>query len=239
MRRDRKTLQWAICLLWLASDVASSPASQLDPRKASEYPHACQFKGGRVVVDYLRRSLPTPLGTIFIPGMLIFEVAAHPNSGSTLEFPLKNFQLDWKKLDWPLQPLHSQQVVASLMDPEYNRLNGRFGAAGIGRTNPRNGELEGVSVGGPTQRSRFPGDPRGDRPLPETIPADTRLKKAPSHADSQPPRIIVLHALGAEPVGHPSAGYVYFAYNGKLVKLRELTLTIRQGQESCDLLIRK
>ena len=42
-----------------------------------------------------------------------------------------------------------------------------------------------------------------------------------------------------EPIGHPSAGYVYFAYNGKLTKLRELKLTIRQGEESCELLIRK
>lgn len=236
MRIHRTTFQWAICLVWLASDVASSPASELEPRQASEYSHACEFKGGSVRVDYLRRSLPTPLGTQVIPGTLIFEIAAIPNSGSTLEFPLTNFQLDWKKLDWPQPPLHSQYVVASLMDPEYNRVNG---IVGVDRVNRRTGEFEGVSVGGRPRRDRFPGDPQGERPLPETVPADPRLKKTPSHAHSQPPRIIVLHALGKEPISRPSAGYIYFAYNGKLVKLQELTLTIRQGQESCDLLVRK
>ena len=75
--------------------------------------------------------------------------------------------------------------------------------------------------------------------MPETVPVDPRVKKTPPHADSQPSRIIELHALGREPIGHPSAGYVYFAYNGKLSKLHELKLTIRQGRESCELLIRK
>ena len=174
MRIHRTTFQWAICLVWLASDVASSPASELEPRQASEYSHACEFKGGSVRVDYLRRSLPTPLGTQVIPGTLIFEIAAIPNSGSTLEFPLTNFQLDWKKLDWPQPPLHSQYVVASLMDPEYNRVNG---IVGVGRVNRRTGEFEGVSVGGRPRRDRFPGDPQGERPLPRPFPRIRGLRK--------------------------------------------------------------
>ena len=59
-------------LLWLAGLVALLPASQLEPKQESEYPHACEFKGGKVAVDYLRRSLPTPPGTQLIPGTLIF-----------------------------------------------------------------------------------------------------------------------------------------------------------------------
>ena len=225
-------------MLWLAGHVVPLPASQLEPKQESEYPHACEFKGGKVAVDYLRRSLPTPLGTQLIPGTLIFEIAAYPAAGNTFEFPLNNFQLDWKKVDWPQPPVHPQYVVASLMRPEFSRGNRRF-TAGADTVNRQTGELEGVSIGGPPQRNRFPGDQRNRGPFPETVPADPRVTKTPPAPDSLPSRIIELHALRREPIGHPSAGYVYFAYNGKLTKLRELKLTIRQGEESCELLIRK
>ena len=234
----RTMLQWTACLLWLAGHVVPLPASQLEPKQESDYPHACEFKGGKVAVDYLRRSLPTPLGTQLIPGTLIFEIAAYPAAGNTFEFSLNNFQLDWKKVDWPQPPVHPQYVVASLMRPEFSRGDRRF-TAGAGTVNRQTGEFEGVSIGGPPQRNRFPGDPRSERPMPETVPADPRVTKTPPAPDSLPSRIIELHALRREPISHPSAGYVYFAYNGKLTKLRELKLTIRQGKESCELLIRK
>jgi len=238
MRIRRTTLQWAICLLWLAGDVVPALGSQLEPKQESEYPHACEFRDGRVAVYYLRRSLPTPLSSQFIPGTLIFEIAAYPSAGSTLAFPLQNFQLDWKKVDWPQPPVHPQYVVASLMRPEFSRSDRRYDAS-AGRVDPHSGEFEGVTIGGPPRRNRFPGDPRSERRMPETVPVDPRVKKTPPHADSQPSRIIELHALGRDPINHPSAGYVYFAYNGKLSKLHELKLTIRQGRESCELLIRK
>ena len=232
------TLQWTACLLWLAGHVVPLPASQLEPKQETDYPHACEFKDGKVAVDYLRRSLPTPLGTQLIPGTLIFEIAAYPSAGNTFEFPLNNFQLDWKKVDWPQPPVHPQYVVASLMRPEFSRGDRGFVAV-VGSVDRRTGEFGGVTISGARRNQRFPGDRRGSGPLPETVPAGPRVTKTPPQPDSLPSRIIELHALRREPAGHPSAGYVYFAYNGKLTKLRELKLTIRQGQESCELLIRK
>ena len=234
----RMMLQWMACLFWLAGLVVPLPASQLEPKEESAYPHACEFAGGKVAVDYLRRSLPTPLGIQLIPGALIFEIAAYPNAGSTFEFPLNNFQLDWKKADWPRPPVHPQYVVASLMRPEFSR-GGRGLVAVAGGVDRRSGEFEGVTIGGRPQNQGFPGDPRHGGRIPETVPADPRVTKTPRDPDLLPARIIELHALGRQPIGHPSAGYVYFSYNGKLTKLQGLKLTIRQGRESCELLIRK
>ena len=234
----RTTLPWTACLLWLAGHAVSLPAAQLEPRQESEYPHACEFKGGKVAVDYLRRSLPTPLGTQLIPGTLIFKIAAHPSAGNTFEFPLNNFQLDWKKVDWPQQPVHAQYVVASLMRPEFSGGDrGLVVMVGSGHGWP--GESGGVTISDEPRNQRFPGDRRGGGPLPETVPAGPRVTKTPPHPDLLPSRIIEVYALGRQPIDHPSAGYVYFAYNGKLTKLRQLKLTIHQGEESCELLIRK
>ncbi len=225
-------------MAWRKQSRARKGAVQSGSDRESEYPHACEFKGGKVAVDYLRRSLPTPLGTQLIPGTLIFEIAAYPTAGNTFEFPLNNFQLDWKKVDWPQPPVHPGYVVASLMRPEFSR-GDRGIVAVAGSVDRRTGEFEGVTIGGAPRNPRFPGDPRNGGPIPETAPADPRVTKTPPALDSLPSRIIELHALRREPIGHPSAGYVYFAYNGKLIKLRELKLTIRQGEESCELLIRK
>ena len=49
-------------------------ASELDVRESPEsYPHTCSVDGAELGVDYLRRSLPTPLGMQHIPGVLIVE----------------------------------------------------------------------------------------------------------------------------------------------------------------------
>ena len=237
MGMNRAALQSTACLLWLAGHLAPLAASHLEPKEESEYPHACEFKSGTVAVDYLRRSLPTPYGTQLLPGTLIFEIAAYPDPSKAFEFPLSSFQLDWTKVDWPQPPVHAQYVVASSMRPEFS--SNRRIIAGAGSVDPRTGEWEGVTIGGPPANQRFPGDPRHGGRIPETVPGDPQLKNPPPNPNVSPSRIIEVNALRREPIRRPVAGYVYFAYNGKLTKLHELKLTIRQGQESCELLIRK
>lgn len=222
----------------LLSCSAALLQAQLEPRDhPADYPYACSFEEGAVSVDYLRRSLPTPRGTQVIPGILIFELGVYPEAGKTIDLGLNDFELDWKKAQRVQGPVHPQYVVASLMRPEYSGRGGLIAEAGT--IDARTGEYGGVRIGGPPRNPRFPGDPRYERRMPEQVPSDPRLQKSRPHSDSLPSRIVPSHALSSEPIDHPSGGYIYFAYNGKLTKLKQLTLTIRQGEQTCRLLIRK
>ncbi len=227
----------AFVLAVLASGVAAR--AQLEPRdSADDYSAVCRLQGGSVGVDYLHRSLPTPRGLQFIPRTLIFEIGVFPHRGKTIALGSNDFQINWQKADLPLLPVHPQYVVASLLRPEYRR--GAIGArARVGRTDPRTGEFEGVTIGGPPRNPRFPDDPRRDGPPLPRAPVEPRVTPKPPHADERPDRILSIHALSAEPADHPSAGYVYFAYNGKLKKLKGLVLTIRGGEDKCNLLMRE
>ena len=228
----------SLCVLaLLASSVAAR--AQLEPRdSADDYSAVCRLQGGAIGVDYLRRSLPTPQGIRFIPGVLIFEIGVFPDRGKTMTLGSSDFQINWKKADLPLLPVHPQYVVASLLRPEYSQGN-RGAWVFVGRPNRRTGEFEGVTIGGPPRNPRFPDDPRRDGPPLPRAPAEPRVTPKPPHADERPDRILSIHALSAEPADHPSAGYVYFAHNGRLKKLKGLVLTIRGGEERCNLLMRK
>ena len=235
MRKSTRICIWVLALL--ASGVAAR--AQLEPRDSvDDYLAACRFQGGSVGVDYLHRSLPTPRGVQFIPGVLIFGIGVFPDRGKTIALGSNDFQINWKKADLPLLPVHPQYVVASLLRPEFSQ-GDRGARAFVGRTNRRSGDFEGVTIGGPPRNPRFPDDPRRNGPPLPRAPAEPRVTPQPPHADEQPKRILSIHALSAEPADHPSAGYVYFAYNGKLRKLKGLVLTIRGGEERCNLLMRK
>ena len=233
-----QTTRISLCVLAALASSAAARA-QLEARDSAEdYLAACRLQDGAVAVDYLRRSLPTPQGIQFIPGVLIFEVGVFPDRGKTIALGSNDFQLNWKKADLPLLPVHPQYVVASLSRPEFSQGNRNF-TVGAGRPNRRTGEFEGVTIGGPPRNPRFPDDPRRDGPPLPRAPVEQRVTRKPPHPDETPDRILSIHALSPEPADHASAGYVYFAHNGKLKKLKGLVLTIRNGEERCNLSMRK
>ena len=233
----KQTTRIGVCVLaLLASGVAAR--AQLEPRASvKDYLTACRLQDGAIGADYLRRSLPTPQGIRFIPGMLIFEIGVFPERGKAIALGSSDFQLNWKKADLPLLPVHPQYVVASLLRPEYSQ-GDRSTTVSVGRPNQRTGGFEGVTIGGPPRFPRFPDDPRRDGPPLPRAPAEPRVTPKPPQADERPDRILSIHALSADPVDHPSGGYVYFAYKGKLKKLKGLVLTIRDGEDKCNLRMR-
>ena len=225
---------------WIAALLAGSPAvhGQLEPRDAVEdYSRTCRFEDASIGVDYLRRSLPTPPGIQFIPGVLIFDIGVFPDRDQEITLGPGNFELSWKRADLPLVPVHSQYVIASLLRPEFSQGDRSFRVL-VGQTNRRTGEFEGVTIGGPPRNPRFPGDPRQDGPPLPRAPVDPRATPPPPHADELPARVLAIHALSTDSVDHASGGYVYFVHKGKLSKLRQLLLTIRRGEEKCNLLMR-
>ncbi|MDA1315051.1 MAG: hypothetical protein O2968_17105 [Acidobacteria bacterium] len=216
-------------------------ASELAVRESPQaYPHTCAADGAKLGVDYLRRSLPTPRGMQHIPGVLIVELGVFPKPGRTVTLPSANFELDSKRWDHPLTPAVPELVVAQLLHGEWARGSNYPHAEASAGTVDEYGRNRGVIFGRPRREPRFPGDPNPDSD-PERRPETPSVANIPSeqpHPDELPERILTLHALTADELDQPAGGYVYFLYQGKLTKLRELTLSVQVGDSACRLRIR-
>lgn len=162
---------------------AATARGQLEPRDTvDDYATTCRLGGASIGVDYLRRSLPTPRGIQFIPGVLIFEIGVFPDRGEKITLGSSDFELNWKKANLPIVPVHPQYVVASLLRPEFSQ-GDRIAQVFVGRPNRRTGEFEGVTIGGPPRNPRFPDDPRRDGPPAPRAPAEPRVTRTPPHPD--------------------------------------------------------
>ena len=217
-------------------------ASELAVRESSKsYRHSCAVDGGVIGVDYLRRSLPTPRGMQHIPGVLIFEVGAFPQSGRKLTMPASAFNLEWKGLDRPETPADPQRVLAQLLHEEWAQGSHHPHVEASAGTIDQHGRSGGVIFGRPRREPRFPGDPnadpQGDRPEPRS--PTPSIPHSQPHPDELPERIIPLHALETDEVASPTAGFVYFLYRGKLKKLKKFVLHVQLGQATCALNIRE
>jgi hypothetical protein len=215
--------------------------SELAVRESPQaYPHTCAVDGAVLGADYLRRSLPTPRGMQHIPGVLIVELGVFPKSDRTVTLPAGSFELDSKRWDRPLTPAPPELVVAQLRHEEWARGSHNPHAEVSAGTVDEYGRSRGVIFGRPRREARFPGDPNSDhdsQQRPET-PSVTNIPSQQPDPDELPERILTLHALTADERDQPAAGYLYFLYQGKLTKLRELTLSIQVGDSTCRLRIR-
>lgn len=217
-------------------------ASELTVRESpGTYRHSCAVDGAVIGVDYLRRSLPTPLGIQHVRGVLIFEIGVFPEPGRRLALPASAFELEWKGLHRPETPADPQIVVAQLLHEEWARGSHHPHVEASAGTIYRSGRSGGVVFGRPRREPRFPGDPRTDpqdsRPEPRS-PAPNVPSGEP-HPDELPERIIPLYALETDEIASPSAGLVYFLYRGKLKKLKKVVLQIQVGQATCSLNVRE
>jgi hypothetical protein len=228
-----------VCSIAAAAWLASPGARALEPRKsAREYPHHCQIAGGTIGADFLSRSLPTPRGSQVLPAVLVFEVGLFPSPGNSLSGGSSSFLLDRKGQKAPAMPLAPEFVAAVLRRPDWEYARSPQLVLGGGRTN-RDGTFEGVTIGGPPQVPRFPGDnrPIPQRPEPE-IPGAPAKPNPVAHDDETPGRIVVYDALPRGEAASATAGYLYFPYGGKLKKLKRVTLTYLNGGTACEMAIR-
>lgn len=227
--------QVAACVLTIVSATAAS-ASALEPRDdATAYGYSCELPGATLGITYHARSFPTPRGGYVLPMALVFEVAVYPAAEKWVRFEQQHFWLEWDKSGGPNPPLEPSMLAAWLSNPDWfyssrPRLEASAGTIG------RDGRLDGVVLGGPPTAPRFPGDRGEPRPAPAP-PGQPPRPQQSTGLDANPPKLVTLFALPSTESDTPFAGYVYFSYDGKLKKLRNLNLTIRQEEESCQLAI--
>jgi hypothetical protein len=189
-----------VCLsasLW-AVDARKSPAE-----------YAAQGKGKDIEVgaDYMVRSFMAEGQSFSIDDYLLVELGVYPVGGET-PVHLERFRLriNGKNLLLPQTP---GMVAASLKYPNWTSKPSLEVAAGpviLGRRQP---------VG------RFPGDPR-EQPAPRRDPIAPESKTNPiDYTD-----VISRAALPERKSSRPVAGYIFFAYDGKLKSIRTVELLV-------------
>lgn len=240
----RKTLPVAVrhiaCAFALVALVCAPMAEALEPREsAEEYPHHCLVAEGAVGVEFMSRSLPTPRGSQVLPSVLVFEVGLFPSPGKSLSGASASFLLDRKGQKASSLPLTPEFVAATLRRPDWEYARSPQVVVGAGRTGS-DGTYDGVTIGGPPQTPRFPGD---NRPIPQRpeveVPGAPGKPNPVKHDDDTPGRIVVYDALSRADAESPTAGYLYFPYEGKLKKLKRVTLTYQSGSTTCEMTVRR
>lgn len=223
----------------LVACLSAPKAVALEPRgSAGEYPYRCRVADGAIGVEFLSRSLPTPRGSQVLPSVLVFEVGLFPSPGKSLSGASSNFLLDRKGQKAPSLPLTPEYVAAMLRRPDWEYARSPQVVVGAGRTG-RDGTYDGVTIGGPPQNPRFPGDNRPIPRRPEVEVPGTPAKPNPvTHDDQIPGRIVVYNALPRGDADSATAGFLYFPYEGKLKNLKRVTLRYQSGSTTCEMAVR-
>ena len=196
-----------------------SAAGGTEPKpKASEY--AAHARAGAVEIgaEYLVHSF-SGAGQMFAAGdYLVVEVALYPPRGETAQVSAGAFSL---RINGSRKAALAQApgfVAASLKYPDWEQRPTVVAGAGVGDT--------GVILGRPRQVERFPGDPAGRTrlPAPPRAPEPEDRSGLEKTAPATPAEVAVDAALPEGTARGPVSGYLYFAYQGKISKIKSLEL---------------
>jgi hypothetical protein len=159
---------------------------------------------------------------------LVVLVAVYPLHKRTVNIDSRSFTL---RLNGKKDAVLAQApglVAASMKYPDWRRKPQLVGGVGMGDT--------GIILGRPQPVERFPGDPRPrqDR-LPNPPRTDTGVQVPPTEA-VDPAELVQKLALPDGAIRVPTAGYLYFAYTGKLSKLKNVELVVQSESEEAVVL---
>jgi hypothetical protein len=192
--------------------------------KASPADYPVQAKIGELVVaaEYLVHSVSSAGQTFIVPDYLVVDVAVYPPKAHPVDLAAGQFsvRLNGKPKD-VLYPEAAAFVAASLKHPDWEQQRGLEGGIGVGGV--------GVSIPGSPPAGRFPGDGREppDRTPPQAPDRNSAGAQEQPRATAE--EAVVNSALPEDRFKGPVSGHLYFAYRGKLRKLKSLELVYRHG----------
>jgi len=187
--------------------------------KASPADYPVQAKIGELVVaaEYMVHSVSSAGQTFVAPDYLVVEVALFPPKAQPVDLAAVQFTLRLNgKQKNVLHPETAAFVAASLKYPDWEQRKGLEGGIGVGGVE--------ISIPSSPPTGRFPGDRR--EPTSRTPPRVP--DQNPAGVEHQPrataEETVVDSALPEGRVKGPVSGHLYFAYRGKLRKLKSLEL---------------
>ena len=151
--------------------------------------------------------------TFIAKDYLVVEVALYPAKGERVMVEASQFSLRVNGKRQALAPQAPEFVAASLKYPDWE-------------THPQlEADAGPIILGRPQSVERFPGDPEARQRMPSppkpTLDDRSGQDKEPQVTADQ---LAVQAALPAGEVHGPVSGYLYFAYTGKIKRIRSLEL---------------
>jgi hypothetical protein len=161
---------------------------------------------------------------VFLKNYLVVEVAIYPEFGKQVSAAHSRFRLRLNGSKGATWPVSVGMVAASLRYPDWERERELTVQAGP------------MIIGRAPVSSRFPGDPEASRRSP---PPPVHTDKAPVADETvRDEDLIAELALREGPTAHPVSGYLYFAYKGKVEKLRTVELLYEAQPDSNPVVLR-
>lgn len=197
-------------------------ADRISPKaQPSDYP--AHTKTGRVEIaaDYLVHSV---LGAghdemLFARDYLVVEVAFYPEAGASYQVDTAKFTLRLNGKKDVLFPQVPGVVAYSMKHPESSTHPHLEAAAGLGDVT--------LGVGRPVPAPRFPNDTTGapnPQRLPPQAPESTDRQNVPKTRPTTVEEVIQQTALENGEQHAAIAGYVFFAYQGNVKKIKSIEL---------------
>ena len=184
--------------------------------KISDYPRMMKLDKADVGAEFHAHTLPVGdvdgKSPLFAGDYLVIEIAIYPAPFVRMQVNPAHFtlRLNGKKV---VEPQSAGMVVRSMKS---SRTITPVLSIGSGP-----GE---VTVGGPQQQPRFPGDPTGSgQPRRSPVPEEEHpgVEKVPEPKIEE---LVPARELRNEIVDKPVAGYLFFPYEGKLKALKSIEL---------------
>ena len=186
--------------------LVNSTMSGLEVRKsAAEYPVQAKGQDFQIGADYTVRTFLADGQSFSIDEYLLVEVGLFPSGEANVNLQRFTLRLNGKNVLLPQTP---GMVAASIKYPDWTRKPRLEVGAGP------------VVFGGQQPVGRFPGDRR--EPLPRRDPIGRETETNPIDYT----QVVTGAALPEGKTRRPVAGYLYFAYNGKLKSIRSVELLI-------------
>jgi hypothetical protein len=178
----------------------------LDVRKSSaDYPAQGRGKDIEVGADYTVGTFLADGHSFSIDDYLLVEVGVFPTGESNVHLQRFTLRVNGNNLLTPQTP---GMVAASVKYPDWTNkpnLQVQAGPVILGRTRPT---------------GRFPGDRREEVPRRDPVAVESKTNPI-DYTD-----VIGKAALPEGPTRRPVAGYIFFAYDGKLKSIRSVELLV-------------
>jgi hypothetical protein len=193
---------------------------------AQDYPVRAQVEKLSIGAEYTVHSFSRGSEMFIAKNYLVVEVALFPAKGENLLLNAGQFTLRVNGRKQLLLPQAPEIVANTLKYPDQN-------SPGVHPT----AQLGPVILGQPQPAERFPGDRNAQYPKPTQVPTDSGVgldREEPVTAE----QLVVEAALPEGERHHPTSGFLYFPYRGRIshIRLLELVFTAPAGSATLPLL---
>jgi len=227
-RMSLKPFLLASGAIFLLASLSPGQGTRVKANAGQYFAHAALDKGYSIGADFLGKYLPVPGATVYSDEYIFVEVALFGEPGRKVDIQTGQFVLKINGRDLTPQP----PGMVTLYD-NFPEMVARPKIVLDGGTG--NGEIQ---VGGTEAKHRFPGDDPAHTPqgIPQasTDPSQGQVSKS----GKTPDEIVKASELPEGSHALPSAGYLFFVYEGKLKKIKHAELEYNGPLGSASLSLR-